>query len=276
MPTSPITWFGGKSALAERICQVFPSHKTYCEPFGGSMAVLLAKEPSPVEIYNDADEGLVNLFRVVRDPQQMERLRAALISTPYSRAEFDAAKEPAADPVEAARRFMIRQRQSYSGVNRVWGFVVDDGHGKASTIQRWEKGIAVLPEVCQRIRDVQIEREDWRAVLNRYDRKETLFYLDPPYVPSTRIDGKYTHELTLEDHRELVAALLALKGKSILSGYYHDCYKPLEEAGWQRLEWDVPCMVVPKNKSRRTECLWLSPRAQRMDRGLFSIIGADA
>lgn len=276
MPTSPITWFGGKSALAERIAQVFPSHRTYVEPFGGSMAVLLAKTPSPVEVYNDLDRGLVNLFRVVRDPDSMERLRRLLDLTPYARAEFAMAAEPAADPVEAARRFMVRQRQSYSGVNRAWGFVVDDAHAKASTILRWEKGIEVLPEVCRRIRDVQIENDDWRKVLARYDRKQTLFYLDPPYVPDTRVDGKYAHELTLADHVELAAALLEIKGKAVLSGYRHDCYAPLEAAGWQRLEWDVKCMVVPGRKSARTECLWLSPRAQRIDGGLFGILGKDA
>lgn len=271
MPTSPITWFGGKSALAERIVQVFPAHATYVEPFGGSMAVLLAKNPSPVEVYNDIDAGLVNLFRVVRDPVLMERLREALEFTPYSRAEFNAAHEADSDPVEAARRFMVRQRQSYSGVNRVWGFVIDDANHKATTIRRWEKGIEVLRDVCKRIRDVQIEQDDWRTVLRRYDRKQTLFYLDPPYVPETRVQGKYTHELTMADHAELVQALLAIKGKVVLSGYRHECYAPLESEGWQRLEWDVPCMVVPKCKSRRTECLWLSPRAQRIDRGLFGM-----
>ena len=269
MPTSPITWFGGKSALAERIVQVFPAHTTYVEPFGGSAAVLLAKPPSLVEVYNDLDAGLVNLFRVVRDETLMERLRRALDLTPYSRAEFNSAKEPADDPVEAARRFMVRQRQSYSGVNRVWGFAVDDGHRKASTILRWERGIEVLPEVCRRLRGVQIEQDDWRTVLKRYDRKRTLFYLDPPYVPSTRVEGKYSHELTEDDHRDLVAALLDLKGKAIISGYWHETYSPLEAAGWQRIEWDVLCMVAPGKRKARTECLWLSPRAQRVDRGLF-------
>jgi DNA adenine methylase len=269
MPTSPITWFGGKSALAERIVRVFPAHTTYVEPFGGSAAVLLAKPPATVEVYNDIDAGLVNLFRVVRDEMLMERLRHALDLTPYSRAEFKQAGEPADDPVEAARRFMVRQRQSYSGVNRVWGFAVDDGHSKASTILRWERGIKVLPEVCRRLRGVQIEQDDWRAVLKRYDRERTLFYLDPPYVPSPRVEGKYNHEMTEDDHRDLVAALLELKGKAIISGYWHETYSPLEAAGWQRLEWDVKCMVVPGKKSARTECLWLSPRAQRVDKGLF-------
>ncbi|MCC8190390.1 MAG: DNA adenine methylase [Planctomycetes bacterium] len=272
MPTSPIIWFGGKSALADRIIQVFPAHRTYVEPFGGSAAVLLAKAPAPVEVYNDVDAGLVNLFRVIRSPLLMARLQAALKMTPYSRAEFNAAKEPADDPVEAARRFMIRQRQSYSGVNRVWGFVVDDHGGRASNIGRWRRGFEVLPEVCRRLLDVQIEQDDWRVVLRRYDRLDTLFYLDPPYVWETRQDGKYAHELSLQDHAELVAALLALKGKAILSGYWHESYSPLEAAGWQRLQWDVPCMVKPGTKSRRTECLWLSPRAQRMDRGLFGMV----
>ncbi|MCD7895939.1 MAG: hypothetical protein LUG50_04605, partial [Planctomycetaceae bacterium] len=113
--------------------------------------------------------------------------------------------------------------------------------------------------------------DTWQKVIVRYDRRDTLFYVDPPYVPDTRSDGKYVHEMTEADHVELVAALQAVKGKVVLSGYWHACYAPLEAVGWQRLQWEVKCMVKPGTKSDRTECLWLSPQAQRMDRGLFAM-----
>jgi site-specific DNA-adenine methylase len=104
--TSPITWHGSKAKLASTILRYFPEHRTYCEPFGGSAAVLLAKEPSQIEIYNDADGALVNLFRVVRDSKLCAELARKLEHTPYSRTEFELAREKCDDPVEAARRFI--------------------------------------------------------------------------------------------------------------------------------------------------------------------------
>src|SRR5271166_1742362 len=99
---SPITWFGGKSRLAPRIIGYFPPHKTYVELFGGSAAVLLAKEPSPVEVFNDIDNQLFNLFRVLRDDRAFRRLQRGIELTLYSRAEFDLAKQESDDPVESA------------------------------------------------------------------------------------------------------------------------------------------------------------------------------
>src|ERR1017187_2722585 len=121
---SPITWFGGKSRLAPRIIQHFPKHTCFCEPFGGSAAVLLAKEPSPVEVYNDLDGELVNFFRVLRATRLSARLRTRLEDTPTAPADFLLSQQPTDDPVEAARRFMVRQRQSFAGKGGEWSFSV--------------------------------------------------------------------------------------------------------------------------------------------------------
>jgi len=106
----PITWHGGKARLAPAIIAQFPPHRAYVELFGGSGAVLLAKPRSRIETYNDLDGGLVNLFRVLRNEDTFELLARALSFTPYSRVEFDLAAEPTDEPVERARRFIVRQR----------------------------------------------------------------------------------------------------------------------------------------------------------------------
>jgi len=264
---SPINWFGGKSRLACRIVEHFPKHHTYCEPFGGSAAVLLAKAPSKVEVYNDINRELVNFFVVLRDPRLFERLREAVEHTPYARAEFELSKRKADDPVEAARRFIVRSRQSFGGKGGEWSYNVRGSHcGMASSVQRWRKGIEGLPAVHDRFCNVQIECDDWRTVMERYDSPDTLFFIDPPYIRATRVSGRYQHELTQDEHHELVARLLEFHGMVVLSGYYHGTYKPLERAGWKRIDYKMRTHASDF-RAHRVESLWFSPHSA--NRNLF-------
>ncbi len=254
-----MTWFGGKSKQASRIIKSFVPHQTYCEPFGGSAAVLLAKPPSNVEVYNDIDGDLVNLFHVLRDPELFRRLRACLEHTLYARSEFERSRESTDEPVERARRLIVRQRQSHGGLGERWSYCIEDAVcGVSSAVRRWQAGIDRLPLIHKRFKTVQIEQDDWQAVMTRFDGPRTLFYLDPPYVPETRVRGSYHHELSEEDHRRLVAHLLTSSAMVVLSGYEHDVYSPLEQAGWQRKDHDVPA-YTSDSRRRRKECLWLSP-----------------
>jgi DNA adenine methylase len=257
----PISWHGGKSRFASHIIAVFPSHHTYCEVFGGSGAVLLAKEPSKVDIFNDIDGELVNLFRVIRDPDLCDRLQKACQSTLYARSEFEFALETTDDPAERARRFLVRQRMGRSGLGERWSYsVADSRRNMASVVRRWQATIQRLSGLHQRLRTVQIEQDDWREILHRYDGEGTLFFLDPPYAPDTRIGGRYSHEMTRGDHDDLMDRLLRLKGMVVLSGYLHAAYEPLEACGWQRRSYKVTA-YSSDNRSQRVEQLWLSPTA---------------
>ena len=235
---SPLNYFGSKSKLAPHIVKHFPAHRTYCEPFGGSAAVLFAKEPAKVEVFNDLDQELVNFFRVVRDPKLCAKLHAAAHNTMYARAEFALAQQKSDDPVEAARRFIVRHRMSFGGMGEDFAFSVGTSRkGTAAAIRRWQWGVESLPAINARLRNVQIECAHWRDVVGRYDSPETLHYVDPPYVPQTRVAGQYRHEITENDHRKLVACLLSLQGMVVLSGYSHPTYNPLERAGWARVNY---------------------------------------
>ena len=153
-------------------------------------------------------------------------------------------------------------RQSFSAeIGAGWSHVIKESKGGvAGSVQRWLSIIELLPDISARLLRVQIECLDFRKFLPKYDSSETLFYHDPPYVPSTRKAGGYEHEMTEEDHEELVSILLELKGKSILSGYPNPIYQRLEKADWMRLDYDVACHASGKSKKpRRTESLWLSP-----------------
>jgi DNA adenine methylase len=257
--SAPVTWHGGKARLARRIIAHFPPHQCYVDVFGGSASVLLAKEPSEVEIYNDVDGRLVNLFRVLRDPALLRKLYGALENTPYSRLEFELAQHATAEPVESARRFIVRQRQSHGGRGERWSFCVKDAHsGISSAVKRWQCGIRNLAEVHDRFKNVQIECADWRVIIDRYSAPETLMFLDPPYLPGTRVAGGYRYELSSEDHRELINRLLISRGMFVLCGYDHPLYTPLEQRGWKRLNYKVRAYGSDK-RTRRVEYLWLSP-----------------
>jgi DNA adenine methylase len=128
----------------------------------------------------------------------------------------------------------------------------------ASAVKRWQTGLGQLQYVHARFKTVQIECADWRVVIDRFDGPRTLFYVDPPYHPKTRVAGKYLYEFTEADHREMIARLIVAEGMIILSGYAHPTYRALEHAGWRRLEFVVPAFSSD-SRSRRVECLWLSP-----------------
>ena len=270
---SPFPWFGGKQKLADRLIEMFPPHRVYCEVFGGGASVLLSKQPATLDIYNDAEDGLVNFFRMLRDrPGDLVPL---LELTPYSRTEFLDCVETwrsVDDEVERARRFYVCVSQAFGG------FVFNDGTktrgwggerlGRthlcraASTKNRVDN----IWRFVDRLRSVQIDNLQWRACLERYDSPETLFYLDPPYVPETRRSGRYSHELTAEDHAELVDRVLALEGTAIVSGYDSPLYEPLVTGGgFMRHEFGVWATASQRSvdtaRDRRLEVVWASPRA---------------
>ncbi|HCE4957882.1 TPA: DNA adenine methylase [Vibrio parahaemolyticus] len=260
--SAPVTWFGSKSRLVKKIVSLFPEHNTYVDVFGGSGAMLLGKPPSKVEVYNDLNKKMVCLFNVLSDQAKTKELIRRLELTPYSRETFKSAAatiDQEQDDIELAKLMMVVQRQSHGGLAKQWSYCVDAAAGGYSaSVRKFHTGIERLPEVHKRMRKVQVENMPFQEVLSRYDRAETLFYLDPPYIPETRVNGTYEHEMTIDDHIEMVAQLRQLKGKSILSGYAHKVYQPLENDGWHRIEIDV-IASTSKSRASRTECLWLSP-----------------
>lgn len=272
-------WFGGKGIMVSKLLSLLESpeidatHRTYVEPFGGGASLLFAKPPSPVEIYNDLDSGLVNFFRVLRDEEKFQRFYRLVSLTPYSREEYYFCRdtwEGCEDDVEHAYRWFVAVRMSFSG-HHGWSFSLKNNHA-----QSWLSCISRLPEIHERIMRVQIEHLDFRRVFELYDTPKTLFYCDPPYIKETRRGGSYRCEMTNDDHHDLVRILLNLQGKVMLSGYAHPIYAPLEEAGWRRVDFRTACHAAAKTrasglrgsgivlaKQPRVESVWLSPNMLR-------------
>ena len=259
---APITWFGSKSRLIKQIIKHFPDHTTFIDVFGGSGAVLLGKKPSKIEVYNDINFKLANLFKVLSDKNKTKMLVEQLEFTPYSRSEFENCRDTVdneLDEIELARKFIVVHRQSFAGLGKTWSYSIDDVKNNcSSSVRKFHAGIERLQSIHYRIRRVQIENLPWQQLLKKYDRESSLFYLDPPYLPETRIGGGYEFDFIVNDHVELLESIKQIKGMCIISGYYSPLYAHLEDIGFTRVDIET-ISSVQKNKSARVESLWISP-----------------
>lgn len=268
-PTRPVLrWHGGKWLLAPWIIGLMPAHRIYVEPFGGAASVLLRKPRAYAEIYNDLDTQVVGLFRVLRDPGQGRRLAEMLELTPFARDEFDLAYQVTDDPIEAARRLIIRSFMGFgsdaaTGEYRT-GFRSASNKSGTKPAHDWRNYHEALPALIDRLRGIVIENRDAVEVMQRHDSPATLHYVDPPYLHGVRSRinrrkgavGNYRHELDDSQHVALMAALRDLRGMVMLSGYPSPIYDDALP-GWQRIE----RRALADGARERTEVLWLNPAA---------------
>lgn len=256
-----LRYYGGKSRLGHWIIDQFPDHTCYVEAFCGGASVMLQKKPSRFEVINDLDGRVINFFRVLRD--QTEYLIRAILLTPYSREELRLARvsEPVDDPVEMARRFYLRCWLSYgSGIGKSstgWRYQIGNESGGAHALGSFNR-VEHLWEIAERLKLVQIECDDALKTIERFDSPETLFYLDPPYVHSTRHNNStskgYGHEMSDDDHRHFAEIVRRVQGHAIISGYPSALYDELFE-GWRTLT----CESIDVNGKAQVEVIWLSP-----------------
>lgn len=261
-PRRPVLrWHGGKWLLAPWIIEHFPAHRVYVEPFGGAGSVLMRKPRTYAEIWNDLDGEVVNIFRVLRSPDA-NRLVDALRLTPFSRQEFTGAYEPSSDPVERARRLVIRSFMGFgsNGHNRVTGFRANSNRSGTTPAHDWVNYPDSLVQVIERLSGVTVENKDAKAVMAQHDGPDTLHYVDPPYVFETRADmgDDYAHEMTDEDHAELLVFLRGLAGMVVLSGYPSILYDDALH-DWRRIE----RKALADGAAERTEVLWINPLCVR-------------
>lgn len=257
-PTRPVLrWHGGKWRLAPWIISQFPAHKVYVEPYGGAASVLLQKPPAVTDVWNDLDENVVSLFRVLRE--QPEALGDLLRLTPFARAEYHTLYAPAEDPLERARRFIARSfmGQSSKGALRKSGFDARiNPDGFASRIRCLRALPDELSIIADRFANVIVEQRPATEVFKLYDRLGVLFYVDPPYLSAR--EKHYTHEMSASDHAALLDVLRGLVGMVVLSGYSGPLY---DEAlsDWHRIE----LATYADGARPRTEVLWLNQACRR-------------
>lgn len=275
---SPLRYYGGKAKLAGKLIKLIPDHETYVEVFAGGLSVFFAKETSELEIVNDLDSDVFNFYRVLRDPEKFKRFEFLVNLTPYSKEEFDFCRDPkrtTGDDVESARRWFVCNRLGFisdENNSRSFGRSIKGGKdGMAISVKSYLSAVSRLPEIAERLKKVQIEHDDYGTSIKRFDQPGTFFYLDPPYVHSTRKTSKgYRHEMADSDHKDLVEILLKIQGKAMLSGYRNPIYGPLECAGWKRHDFKTTASSAARTKQsglqgtgnatknqERTESVWV-------------------
>lgn len=256
-------WYGGKFNHLAWLLPLLPYANHYCEPFGGSAAVLLNRYPSAVETYNDIDGEVVNFFRVLRE--QKDALIEAIGLTPFSREELSiavTAKGNTMSDLERARRFYVRARQTRTGLAQTssvgrWATCVNTSRaGMSGAVSRWLGSVEDLPHIAERLLRVQIENRPALEIIRQYDSDGTLFYCDPPYPHESRGDiNAYGYEMTEDDHTKLANTLRNVRGLVAISGYHCELMEELYR-GWRCV--NAPVKNCHSIKEERQEVLWMN------------------
>lgn len=262
-PRPILKWPGGKSSIAEWITGYIPTLEHYVEPFFGGGAIFFALSQRPKHsVLNDLDGEVVNLFRMMRN--HGDALAEQIAATPWSREEYERSFETADNDMERARRFMVMLWQSHNAAGPIRRNARGWKHQAASAMfvplpRTWRTVPERVLECMAMLADCEIECKPAVEVIKGHQSPDAVIYADPPYPMSTRSGQLYVHEMTDEQHTELLAALNSHTGPVILSGYDCELYND-QLKRWMRKE----KQMLAEKGQKRTEVLWLNPRCAEM------------
>jgi DNA adenine methylase len=260
----PVKIHGGKFYLSNWILGFFPKNYeeiVYLEPFCGAGSVFFNKERSIEETLNDIDKGIVSILWALRD--EPREFIGRLKRTKYTRGTFDRAlkklQDGPRDYLDQATADFIVRRMSRGGLKKDFAWSNRQRGGQPGDVNAWETMIEQLPLLAERLRGVYILHKSAFEVISAYNDRNTLMYVDPPYLASTRsVNQAYEYELTEDEHIELAKILLNFRGKVIISGYASPLYRELFS------DWTCKRKRMPnhsgqtRKKNLRTECIWVN------------------
>lgn len=247
---------GSKWNLSDKLVKLIPDHHTYCEPYAGSMAMLFKKDPSPIEVVNDIDSDVVNLFQCIQ--RDSERLARLVMTTPYSREVYESQFENLgyASRYQQAAGFLVKcwQGHGYRTIGSKVGWKNDvQGRERAYALWNWYRLPEWIIDIVERLRMVQIEHRPALEVIQRFDFSNVFMYIDPPYLLGTRTTKQYVHEMSDDDHEELLRVIIKSKAQIMISGYASELYDDYL-GDWTRMEFRSNA----EHGRERTEVVWMN------------------
>lgn len=267
----PAKIFGGKYYLKDKILGLFPprsSYHTYVEAYGGMGNVLLAHDPTnKSEVFNDLDGDVSNFFSVLQSQVQFDQFKHLAALAPFSEKQFKRSLAALAShkknplvPADAAYHFFVVARQSRAGNREDFATCTKTRLRRRMNeqVSAWLSGVENLYDVHQRLQRVLIRNVPATALLIEFDNAETVHYLDPPYLPSTRVAATEYHdfEMSEDDHVKLLDVIKKSRSKILLSGYHSSLYDT-ELKSWKHQEFSLPNNVSgAKVKRRMVEVCW--------------------
>ena len=229
---APFGYFGSKNKIALQLCSKLPPHYCWVEGFCGSAALTLAKAPAAIEVINDIDGEIINVFQQLRNNH--EELCRLISLTPYARQELEGARIENTDDseLERARKFLVQSMMAINGVfgRDKGGFSYSQSYsreGRDARVNRWYNLPERLTHVVERLKNVRVENRDAIELLKMFiNRPASLVYLDPPYL-GKRVKG-YTNDANDEEfHEELLKLANKAKCMVFISGYENKLYTNL-------------------------------------------------
>ena len=265
LPRGAFGYYGSKQRLSKNIIKYMPPHHCWVELFGGALAMTMAKKPAMIEIANDLDENIVNVFQQMRDNE--DALIKLIELTPYARAELTRARQTFDEDsdLERARKFLVQAMMSVNGVmaGNPGGFSVSDSYTREyreARVNRWCNYPERLKAVARRLRNIRIENKDGIELLAEYSNKPaTLVYIDPPYL-ADRVWGYNVEAKDKDFHERLLSQALLCKCMIMISGYKSKTYTKLleEKGGWHRIELNAVTQATNGDRLGREEILWIN------------------
>lgn len=245
---------GAKNRIAPWIIDHIPEHSVYVEPYFGSGAVFFNKKPCKIETINDLNSDVVNYFKVLRD--NANELIRLLELTPYGRDEYNNAYDISDNDtdIEKARKFVVKCFMGF-GCSNLYknGFRSSQQTNSPHTTKAWNELPETLKKATIRLKNAQIENLSAIEVINRYNTEDVFIYADPPYLLDTRKGYLYKHEMTDEQHIELLELLAKHPGKVMISGYENDLYNGILK-GWEKAYKNT----TAEKGLQRQEVIWMN------------------
>lgn len=261
---APIKYFGGKNGMFKEIFKYYPdpnTYETYIEPFGGSYALGLKLDPIPkVEIYNDLEQNVYSLYKVLSDKELFDKFKNKCDLYPYSedfREEFKNKLKEELSILDRAFYYFYVNRTSHNGIG---GFSMNliPRRNMAKSVSDFLSTVDRLPELHQRLSRVIVTNKDGIELIKKHDREDTFIYCDPPYDHSTRTNYRYKVDMDNDLQNKFLDSVINSKSKILISGYNCELYSKLEDMGFKRIDFDVNTVDGNRKPKTKTESLWMN------------------